>query len=157
MTKTFKETWTYTDKICGFPGGDGYCPGLVISSERTLVTEKYDENKNVIANAFEEIKYEDQIIKVKDAFTIINEDDYTNKYYIISMGNQLFEIVQKNYKIESIKLYKEQKVKDFVFNYIVEEDSMPKFKSVEITYEDNSNETFKNIFAISTLYERYNK
>ena len=155
MVKTFEEVWPYPDKICNYNvTADGTCGGLVISPERILATEKYDQTND--GYVYEAIKFEDNEIKVKESFSV-NGNNETN-YYVISMDDELYEIKQDltDYSNISVKKISDIKVKDFSFdipNYNLEFE----YGKAKITYINGSSKEFDKVITVSTLYERYNK
>ena len=155
LTKTFEEKWPYPDKICSHNmTADGFCEGLVISPDRILFNEKYDnESKSYVYN---EIKFQDSEIKVKEALSSITDDD-ARHYFIISMDNQIYEVIQNidDYSITSVKLYKDVKVKEITYSN-PDDHYTTGDEFVTINYADGTNEKFDKTI-VSSLYYRYNK
>src|SRR5574344_2015277 len=109
ISSTYEQDWPYPDIICGTYNSIG-CEGLNISPDKHLFNSYINDNR-----IWEEIKYKDKPIIVKDAFSIaiekyITKDNVLTKeieginYYIISKDNILYQIPQNtNSQIESIK------------------------------------------------------
>lgn len=154
---TFEEDWQYPDRVCGVFQAEA-CVGLLVDKDKKIYNSYL--NGSFKTTIYEELKYENKSLEVKDAFSITK---YTNNYvvseltyYIITSDNSIYKVTT-NYnndskaKITSIDLYNTEKIKEYKYN---EKNDV---KSVDITYENGKTENLKDIMLISSLYYRYNK
>jgi len=177
LGKTYKELWPYPDQVCGRYSVYYVCDRvLMISSDRYLYNAFYTKNSvydELDTWNYEPIKYKGKKIKVKDAFVVskefpaydFEEDDANLKYinsvfYVIGEDNYIYVVEKKaknSGKISKIKLHSDQKILDY--EYVGQEYGVDNFEpeQVNITYENGKSETIKDLYEVSTLYERYNK
>jgi len=166
-SKTFEEENPYPDTISvpGFSSLDS----LYISPTRELYKYYYNDE----SSGYDEIKYNDQSLKIKDAFSFSREEvdgngvssDNINTFYLITEDNLLYEITVKaeNFHLkyqdmtDKVKLHSSDKITKYVYDIKNNEYGDIDYAEVKITYENGQTETIKDLYAVSTLYERYNK
>ena len=156
---SFEKEFIYPDAVTVIEqGGDapGVYRGLFITADRKLYNKLIiDDEKKIFK--YEEIKYNNKSFKVKEVFSVLNNNDEDGaivSYYVIDENNNIYVIKQtSDWKITSVKLHKSSKVKSYTHTCKIYDECDD--YSISITYEDNSVEKMENVL-MSTLYERYN-
>jgi len=91
--------------------------------------------------------------------------DNINTFYLITEDNLLYEITVKaeNFHLkyqdmtDKVKLHSSDKITKYVYDIKNNEYGDIDYAEVKITYENGQTETIKDLYEVSTLYERYNK
>lgn len=137
MTSLFKDDYKYPDVIpTGFDTSNPLKQIFISFDQRPYYAEKINNTYT-----YKEIKYNNEIIKVKDGFS--KKDNDKVEYYIIDIDNNLYKVADDTKQVikyeSGIKSYKYQTSSDY--------------NKVEIVFLNGQNMVQDKIY-ITTLYYR---
>jgi len=142
----------------------------IYSVENIKLLMKVDKSYNIaVDELYDDIdEAEDDIATLKKTGKVVFPAYIDGKiqirignYASVDEAEEDIEVVEKKAKnsgkISKIKLHSDQKILDY--EYVGQEYGVDNFEpeQVNITYENGKSETIKDLYEVSTLYERYNK